>query len=554
MYCPEKELRTPGPAAPGSGGRSSAVRRAGLDPQRVPPAFESCLRAELDRLANEPVLAASPKLLKLLGYLFGEQISGRAGHISQYSIAFDCYGLARDFDPASNTVVRAHARRLRKILKELAPPDAACRILMDEKGYCLRFDVAETALRAGRAATGFRRPLMGILALDLPEQWGTESWISTALGDEIMAAISTHDVVIPHGPFPRQTLAACAGQPLEFARRFGLDFLLDGGWSIEGGRTLVSLRILDGESGTSIWCMRDEWPPDAATPDRLRLMARRLVDRIVGDWGAIPNRIARQARLRAGGHFDALQAVVMARHYLTHFHFEHLDDCVRLLREAASQAGDAAIPATLAVLLNAACAFEPRWRQPMDRGEIRQLAARAARLDPENPWTRLALAVSAMIDGRRVDLLEMGRRVDREPDSPRMLVGALGTLLCAQALDVDLGRRMIARYRHGTPHYPRLVHLTLALVAVTESDTASAREELARYGVTWGWAFPLIQGACAALDGDPETAVADWSRVLEAFPDFPGLWRETVGTQWHGNHLQRIFDAFESAGVRTGCL
>jgi hypothetical protein len=134
------------------------------------------------------------------------------------------------------------------------------------------------------------------------------------------------------------------------------------------------------------------------------------------------------------------------------------------------------------VLLGAVGGVELRWRESLDKSDVRQLAAHAARLDPEVPWTRLALAFSAMLDGRRTELLEMGRRAAREPHTSVLLVGALGTQLCNQALDLALAREMFARYRRQTPAYPRLVHLALAIGALSEGDTRGAREEFAISG------------------------------------------------------------------------
>ena len=159
-----------------------------------------------------------------------------------------------------------------------------------------------------------------------------------------------------------------------------------------------------------------------------------------------------------------------------------------------------------------------------------------------------------MLDGRRIELLEMARRADREEETPWILVGALGTIVCIQAMDVDLGRRMIRRYCEDNPRYPRLVHLTLAFLAFADGDLPLAREELARFGVPWGWASPLLSAACFAVEGNADDARSDWERVITAFPDLPQRWRETIGTQWHESYLRRIFAALESAGVRTGCL
>jgi hypothetical protein len=244
---------------------------------------------------------------------------------------------------------------------------------------------------------------------------------------------------------------------------------------------------------------------------------------------------------------------MLARQYLTHFNFEYLGRCVQTLREAAVDTEDASIPATLAVLLSSACSVEPRWSEPMDREEIHQLAARAARLGPEDAWTRLALAMSAMLGGQTSVLLEIAKQADEESDSPIMLVGSLGSILCFQSLDVERGRRMLERYCRESPNYPRLVHLALALVAFAADDIVTTKVELARFGVPWGWAFPLVAGACAAIEGNAVMAQSEWLRVLAAFPSFPQRWRDTVATQWHEDHLLRIFRALESAGVKTGC-
>jgi hypothetical protein len=68
--------------------------------------------------------------------------------------------------------------------------------------------------------------------------------------------------------------------------------------------------------------------------------------------------------------------------------------------------------------------------------------------------------------------------------------------------------------------------------------------------VPWGWASPLIHASCAALEGDAPQARREWQRVLEAFPEFPARWRETVALQWHESHLAAIFQALERAGIR----
>ena len=342
--------------------------------------------------------------------------------------------------------------------------------------------------------------------------------------------------------------------PVEVARQLGLDYLVCGQVRRVEGGAVAGIRITESSSGLQIWTSEDAIGLCGKGRNSIRGLAGRMAARIAGDWGALPTHITRRVRSGPAISLFPFEAVMLARQYLTHFHFEHLGRCVQCLREAARSCEDAAVPATLAVLLNTVYSSEPRWDEPMNAREIHELAARASRLGPDDAWTRLALAVSAMLDGRRKELLEMAKRADREEDTPWMLVGALGALVSIQALDPELGRRMIRRYCEDNPRYPRLVHLTLAFLAFAEGDLPLVREELARFGVPWGWASPLLSAACFAVEGNADAARSDWERVITAFPDLPQRWRETIGTQWHESHLRRIFAVLESAGVRTGCL
>lgn len=514
----------------------------------------AALQSELTRLRSSHTLAGSPKLLQLLSYLFTETLAGRSEQISQYSIAFDCYHLGDRFEPTANTIVRSHARRLRRILKDLATESAGARILMKERGYQLMLEMPEKTPPESTRPDAIRVPTLGILEFKVMPGAGIPHRLPKALAAELMIELTAPHGVETVGPFPRAMLSASHATVWDFARSHNFDMLLDGTFFLEGGQCMIHPRILDGKSGRQLWAARRGISAADRSPSSIRALARTLATNVAGDWGVVPQQVTRAARARGIEPLQLHEAVMLGRQYLTNFHYEHLGRCVETLRQAASHTEDAAVPATLAVLLNTAGSVEPRWPETIDRDEIRHLASRAARLDPQDPWSRLALAVSTLLDRRFPVLLETAKRADRESGTPLMLVGALGSMLCFQGLEVDLGRRMLNRYCSKSPHYPRLVHLALALAAVGENDLATARAELARFDVPWGWAFPLVTAACAAIEDDLDTARSEWQRVLDAYPDFPGRWRETIATQWGEGHLSRIFSALESAGVSTGCL
>lgn len=507
------------------------------------------LRAELARIERHPALAGSPRLRLLLRYLFEESLAGRGEVVTQYSIAFDCYQIGKDFDSSANTLIRSHARRLRKALLEATRPHSSVRISMAERGYQLTF---ETPTRDRAYSETISRPSLGIIGFESAQTGIDARADPILLAEEILIAIRSEGPVRPVGPFARTGTGECVAPSLDIARREKLDFLLLGRIDEDASRSIVAIRVIDGITGHQLWAANHILEAAEVSREVMAGFARTLVSQITSDWGILTNHLGAAALARKTGPFTPFEAVVLARLYLTHFHFERLDDIIESLRKSSRSTQDAAVPATLAVLLGALGGVEPRWNQTPDQQEIRELAAIAARLAPGDPWTRLALASSAVLDGRRAELSEMARRADSEPETPAMLVGALGTLVAVQALDSGLAGRMIDRFRTECATYPRVVHLALAITALTNGDTHSARDELSRFGVPWGWASPLVRAACSALEGDAAEARREWARVLDAFPDFPSRWRETVATLWHESHLTTIFRVLESAGIRVG--
>lgn len=84
----------------------------------------------------------SPKLSRLLQYLCDKQLSGRAGEITEYSIALEALGRNAQFDPQQDAVVRVDTHHLRKRLKEYyagAAADHQIQIVIPNGQYAPQF-------------------------------------------------------------------------------------------------------------------------------------------------------------------------------------------------------------------------------------------------------------------------------------------------------------------------------------------------------------------------------------------------------------------------------
>jgi hypothetical protein len=71
---------------------------------------------ELNRVLSGEALAKSPQLQAMLAYVVKETLAGRGSQMKALNIAVDVFGRDESFDPATDSIVRVQAGRLRDAL------------------------------------------------------------------------------------------------------------------------------------------------------------------------------------------------------------------------------------------------------------------------------------------------------------------------------------------------------------------------------------------------------------------------------------------------------
>lgn len=502
---------------------------------------EMLLREQLARILASAEFCASRRLRELLEYLFEEVLAGRAGEISQYSIAFECLKMRADFNTEQNSLVRSHTRRLRRALEAYHARAGAgdeVAIRLPTPGYALVFEQRLPEPVAGKPL----RQEWPVLALVEFKGLGLEgAWrqLPALLAEELSVVITGSGGLRFMGPFSRATLDSEGIDAFQLGARHHFDFMVDGSVQRVAETLLIRTRLLDGETGLQIWAGKDELSltaPDLAGFE-IRLMAH-LSAEIGGDIGRISAHLSGFARVKPENALTVYEAVLMGRMYMSDFHHESLPQAVAALRRVVrGMPEEPAAHATLAVLLGTLGA-EPRWPGDPPPEEIRALAERAWQLDPEDPWSILASAFAAVYQGRSDDLGRIGRSVSTSDQATAMVQACLGSLLCLQKVDVPTGLRLIDQAREANPHYLSVVHLARSLVFLDAGELAAALAELDAYQVPWGWADPLLRGSIARRQGKLETARAEWQRVLTAFPDFEIHGPRSIGYLWHEDYVR----------------
>lgn len=99
-------------------------------------------RAELKRVLASPLFSRAPALSRILTFLCEKCFEGEAESIKEYTIAVEALGRSHGFDPATDTIVRVEASRLRRRLRRYYKTDGAdheVHILLPDSGYVPQF-------------------------------------------------------------------------------------------------------------------------------------------------------------------------------------------------------------------------------------------------------------------------------------------------------------------------------------------------------------------------------------------------------------------------------
>ncbi|GGX57316.1 membrane protein [Litorimonas cladophorae] len=224
------------------------------------------VRAELERLCNDPLFRDTTRMKRFLRYVTEETLAGRGGRLKGYVIGVEVFDRPDDFDPQADTIVRVQAGQLRRRLDLYYAErgqDAEVRILVPKGRYAPTFEIRQSPdieteadpegfYRPTNAETSDPRPCIAVMTLDdlSPKPKNGEPRFADGVSAEIVNALVQFRSmrIITLGP---TVTAISSGRSVrEVGAEYGADFILSGSVRRDGQvfRVTVSLiRCLTGE-------------------------------------------------------------------------------------------------------------------------------------------------------------------------------------------------------------------------------------------------------------------------------------------------------------------
>ncbi len=106
------------------------------------------IRKELDRVLASEIFTASPRLVRLLGYIVEKSVAGDRESLKEYSIGLDVFDRTPSFDPKADSIVRSTVRQLRLKLAEYYESEgreSGLRIRLPKGSYVAQIEECATS-------------------------------------------------------------------------------------------------------------------------------------------------------------------------------------------------------------------------------------------------------------------------------------------------------------------------------------------------------------------------------------------------------------------------
>jgi TolB-like protein len=521
---------------------------------RCPPPLGQCVQEAL----AAPAFAAAPALARLLSFL-ADATPGK--RLTAYRIALEVFKQPDDFDPQTNSLVRVHVGRLRRLLAEFyatVRSGSPWQLTIPHGRYALQVIPAAKAdaaqgPRAGFRPTTLRRnaPSVAVLPVVNLDADPDTQFVCDGLTFELthrlaqaanLSVIASEAMLRSRGEdrFPRKA----ASIPVA-------NYTLSCGLGVRDQRLNFTAQLFEASSHCLLWSER--YRRDLGVQP-LREIQEDIAHHVVGLISSPHGVVERLARQK-GPHELALPsyyAVLRFHEYQDLLSPERHLHARDLLEQAVVDTPDYAEAwACLGIAYVGEECFDFNRRDdppPLERADF--AARRALELDPENPTGLHCLALCHASRGEHALFHDVAGRALASAPNRVDILASIGLQTC-QTGNWEWGLELLERARAINPLHPSWYWYPSALDAYRRHDYRAALVYAARINTPESFWDPLFTAMICGQLGKTAKATAALRRLLALKPEVAADPAGVIGKVVFNRELtDHCIAGLEKAGLR----
>ena len=236
------------------------------------PSEVESISQQVNILAASSIFAQTERLVQFLRYVVEETLAGNGEQINQYALAMELYNRDESFDPATDSIVRVDAGRLRTKLREYYDTDGQTDSVQFElpKGkYTVKIHLDSTVSgnRSSEKIADINSTIdtsaktipttpgkfsIVVLPLEVYSQDSQDQELADGITTEIIDELGRAAVEV----VSRRSAFVYKGQnkdARDVGRELGVNYVLEGSLRKAGNRVRVAVALIDAHNGRQIW-------------------------------------------------------------------------------------------------------------------------------------------------------------------------------------------------------------------------------------------------------------------------------------------------------------
>jgi len=402
------------------------------------------IREQLNRILSTPAFNNSRILSDFLAFIVKETLAGKEQEIKEYTIGVNVLSRSSNFNPQFDAIVRTHAGRLRRALKEYyadlgrkdpiqieIPKGAYIPIFLPQ----IESENAATIVEKTRPSRN--RPTIAVLPFRNISKDSSREFFADGLGEQLSTELSWFQDLCVISYFSSRNVISKANDVKEVGRRLGAKYILTGSIQSDEQHLRVWVQLILCESGEQLWTKSFEENNTGAGLFEIQTeIVQNILKAIGGYYGVIFRNVLNAPQNNQANDLEIYDAIFWYHHYQKVFTKEAFQKAITALEAAVKADPEYALAwATLGELYmdDKACEFTS-MENPIEQGL--KCVARAILIDPNCQHAYQALAWGNLfLHDKEAALNAIERCISINPNSTDK-VGAMGFgLICAGEFD-----------------------------------------------------------------------------------------------------------------------
>jgi len=498
---------------------------------------ESGIREELDRILSIPAFKSSGVLSGFLKFVVDETLAGRHHEIKEYSIGVNVLSRPPNFNPQLDPIVRIHAGRLRRALKEYYYETGMkddIRIEIPKGNYIplfhsqKEFEKSEIDKKINHVRN---RAVVAVLPFRNISKDPSRDFFADGLGEQLSTDLTQfHDLsVISY--YSSRHVAGKTNDVKEAANLLDAKYIVSGSIQNDKKHLRIQVQLIIGNSGEQLWAKAFERNNSATGLFEIQNeIVKSILTAIGGYYGVIFRDLMQAPYNSSANNIENYDAIFWYYHYQKVYTAEVFQKTINALEAAVKTDPNYALAwAVLAELYMDDKALEFRESgNPAE--EALQCALRAVNLDPNCQHAYQSLAwVYLFLHKREECLKAVEQCIAINPNSSDMIGGMGFVLTCAG--EFERGFELLNDSILHNPYFPWWFNVGFVFYSLHKKEYQEAlnwAEKIERPDLFWD---PLLKTAALGHLNRMENAEKNLKLLLQLIPDA-------------GNQVKNIIESF----------